>query len=471
MTLAVNLPPGVEPRAYQFAGLDGARQAVKAGERPVIVAPTGSGKTTIAALVTASAVGRGSPVLWIAHRRELLFQARDRLEAFGLRCGLILAGKVPDPEAPVQIASIDTLRRRTLPPARVVILDECHRGRASTVKKVLEHYQASGAAILGLTATPQRGDGKGLKPVFTALVETVTGDELRVSGVLVPIRAFGLDDPDMAGVRTGADGDYDEGESAGVMAKLTGRVVEQWRKRAAGRRTLVFACTVDHSRALRDEFLAAGVAADHVDGETPKDERADKFRRLAAGEIHVLANVGICQEGIDLPALEAIVMARPTKSLTLFLQSVGRGVRCAPGKINCVLLDHAGNCQRLGHPEDPREWSLDGEGRKAVKRKAAICPKCSRVRRPKEEVCPCGFRWPLSERRDLPEQTDVDLQEVGRQRPPTKPNATPAEKRRAYGWLCRTACAKGYKIGWARHRYRAKFGVWPRGMSDLEETS
>lgn len=462
---SLDLPPGVEPRAYQFAALDGARAAVRAGDRPVIVAPTGSGKTTCGAMVAFSAVRRGSPVLWIAHRRELLFQAKERLGQFGLRCGLILAGFEPDPQAPVQIAGIDTLRRRELPPARVVVLDEAHRARARTVEAVLKHYEGTGAALLAMTATPARGDGKGLAPLFTALVETVTGDDLRASGVLVPIRAYAPDVPDMRDVAVGVNGDYDDSQSAGVMVHLTGSIIDQWQKKAAGRKTLVFACTIEHSKLLRDRFLAAGIKAEHVDGTTPDDERAGIFQRLQSGETTVVSNVGVCTEGLDLPSLEAIVFARPTKSITLFLQSVGRGVRSSPGKDSCTLLDHAGNCLRLGHPEDPRVWTLEGveqQQKKKDQKEGALCPQCTRVRKSGEATCPCGYEWPLSERREI-EETDEDLAEVQR-----KPVATMAEKRTAYAEFVRVSKARGWKIGWARHRYREQFGVWPSRMKELE---
>ena len=457
----LDLPPGIEPRQYQFDAWAGARAAVAQGERPVIVAPTGSGKTVCFALITLTAVHRGSPVLWIAHRRELIFQARDRLQSFGLHCGLILAGFDPDPGAPVQVASIDTLRRRPMPPAKIVLLDECHRGQARTVRKVLSYYQEQGSAICGATATPMRADGQGLKPVFTALVETVTGDELRASGVLVPIRAFAPDRPDLSSVKTTA-GDYNDEQSYGVMTHLSGRVVDTWLKHAQGRRTLVFACTIAHSRELEARFREAGVAVEHLDGETPNDIRAGIFRRLTAGETTVVCNCAVCVEGIDLPNLEAIVMARPTQSVTLFLQSVGRGVRCSPGKSDCLLLDHAGNCHRLGHPEEPRQWSLDGRPKKKKERKLAVCPQCGAVRRPKQEVCECGFRWPLSEIREF-DESDEDLQEIVR-----GDRATMEQKAEAYAQLVRQARQRGYKIGWARHRYREQFGVWPRGMKQIE---
>src|SRR5690606_5163971 len=195
-TLHFALPPGIEPREYQLEAVARARVAVGtkgtdgALGRPCVVMPTGAGKTAVGSILAASAVGKGSRVLWIAHRRELCLQARERLESFGLRVGMILADEAPDAGAPVQVAGVLSLARRGFPPAEVVVIDEAHRGRAASYEKLVSHYRDAGAAVLGLTATPMRGDGRGLHPVFTSIVSTVTGDELRAQGILVPARVF-----------------------------------------------------------------------------------------------------------------------------------------------------------------------------------------------------------------------------------------------------------------------------------------
>lgn len=460
--LRLVLPPGIEPRPYQAAAVDAARAAVRQGRRPVIVMPTGAGKTTVGALVASSAVARGSGVLWLAHRRELVAQALERLRAFGLPVGVILAGEQADAAAPVQVASIATLSRRHLPPAQVVIVDECHRGRARTYEEILAQYP--GAAVLGLTATPQRGDGRGLAPVFNALVETVTAGELRASGVLVPARVFAPDVPSLAGVGVRA-GDFDDAGAALAMSGLTGSIVGHWRKLAASRRTLAFACTVEHSREIRDEFHLAGVPAEHLDGSTPNAERAGMLSRLRTGEIQVLVNVGVCVEGLDIPAVECIVLARPTRSVTLLLQAVGRGLRSSPGKTDCLVLDHAGNALRLGHPEEERAWTLTGktdQGHVERAVRGAVCPECSRVRAPREAGCPCGFRWPAEAKPALV-QRPGSLTELRK-----RARATPREERvRAYAELVGVAKRRGYSLGWAAHAYRERYGRWPHGLKHL----
>ena len=269
-----------ELRKYQQRAVDRLIDALR--QRPVLVAPTGSGKTVMAT----EAVQRiERPTLWLAHRKELIEQAAKRLEAHGLPCGIVMGARPSNPLAPVQVASVATLARRAparWPDAGLIVIDECHRSLANTYRQVLDAYP--GADVAGLTATPFRLDGRGLGDLFGELVVAAYTDELCEQGFLHAPKVWASHSPDLRGVKMLA-GDY----GVGALAKranthqLNGDIVQTWLKRAAGRRTVAFAVDVEHSIAIRDAFLRAGVAAEHLDGSLPEDERDGVLDRLASG--------------------------------------------------------------------------------------------------------------------------------------------------------------------------------------------
>ena len=258
-----------------------------------------------------------------------------------------------------------------------------------TYKKVIETYP--NAIVLGLTATPCRGDGRGLGGIFKTMIECPQVPDLVEQGYLVRARVYAPVDPDLRGVRTQA-GDYVESQLAERMDrdKLVGDIITHWFKYGEGRKTVAFACSVGHSVHIRHEFVRAGVRAEHVDGTTPIDERAAILARLATGEIEVVTNCMVLTEGFDLPDIGCIILARPTKKMGLYRQMIGRGLRPADGKTDVVILDHSGAVFRHGLPEDRVEWTLD-PGRRATapehtkrlsarKSKLLECSQCSTLR-------------------------------------------------------------------------------------------
>lgn len=382
-------------RDYQTQAITDLRAAITSGNRRVILhAPCGAGKTVMAAHLISLASRKGSKVLFLANRRELIFQAKATLESCGISCGVIMAGEEPDLGNDVQIASMQTYVRRMaldedgvnpwFHQARLIIADECHGSISPSFQKILKSYDA---VTVGLTATPCRGDGRGLGEYYNALVSTVDVGALIEQGHLVPVEYYVPSTPDLEKIRTVA-GDYDKKELAARVdkPKLVGDIVDNWLKICPKKQTIVFAVNVKHSLHIRDSFLAVGIRAEHVDAHTPEDERKEILDRLKHGETQVVTNVGILTEGFDFPAAGCIVLGRPTKSLGLYLQMAGRGLRPFAGKKCCTLIDHGGCVDEHGIVEWGRDWSLDGKKRawskKRQKEKQASivqCRACNRV--------------------------------------------------------------------------------------------
>ena len=452
--------------------------------RVLMVIPTGGGKTVTATLIIAAMVLRGSRVLILVHRRELLQQWSQKLHAAGVDHGLIAAGYQSRPEAMVQIAMVSTLHARAirtatidLPPADLVVVDEAHHAPAGTWSRILEAYPD--AHVLGATATPCRADGRGLGGFFRVMVKGPSTAELIASGFLAPFRVIAPARPDLSKIRV-ARGDYKRDELAAAMDRpqLVGDVTTQWLRHGEGRKTIVYAVDRRHATHIANSFSEANVVAAVIDGETPVDERDTLLRKFAAGEIQVIVNVGVFVEGTDIPDVACIIIARPTKSIGLYLQMVGRGLRSAPGKKDCIIIDHAGVVEMHGFPDEPIEWPLapDKKLRQPLKesrskRRAMVlvdCPECGGARWQGSHCTGCG--WRPRTRAEAVEIVDADL--VPMQRDGTsRPNGTAPEGKIAfYRQLLWIARERGYSDGWAWHKLSEKFGQrvnTPRGCEPL----
>jgi DNA repair protein RadD len=367
---AASAMAAVRLRPYQVDAVARIEATIAAGvRRLVLVLPTGGGKTTIAGSLVQRALARGQRVLFLAHRRELIVQAYQRLLGMGLsveQVGIVMANdRRRRPGAAVQVASIDTLRRRARPLADVVFVDECHRALAASYREIAKDYPD--AIHLGLTATPYRADGKGLGDAYDELITVATPRQLIVEGYLVEPRVFTVPPsqrPNLSGLRV-ARGDYAARELDDAMNRqaLVGNIVEHWHRHAGGARTVVFAVSIAHSRHITERFRDAGVAAEHLDGATPTPERDAILGRLDRGETLVVSNCGVLCEGWDQPSVKCAVLARPTKSPGLYLQQAGRILR-PWNDTAAVILDHAGCAHEHGLPQDEREFSLEGAKRR-----------------------------------------------------------------------------------------------------------
>lgn len=463
-------------RPYQADVIARAWQAIVAGHRRILlVAPTGAGKTVIAGALTQERVAAGARALFLAHRRELVTQASAKLYSVGVDHGIVQAGMPTRPLARVQVASISTLHARAvrseampLPPADLVLVDEAHHARSRSWQAILDAYPE--AVIIGLTATPCRGDGRGLGNLFDCIIECPGIAELTTMGHLVPARIYAPAEPDLKGIKT-ARGDYIEADLAKRMNRpdLVGGIVEHWLRLASGRPTVVFATGVAHSVAVRDDFRGAGVMAEHLDGTTPADERDAILRGLSAGKVDIVCNAMVLIEGWDCPAASCAVLARPTRQLGLYLQCVGRVLRPAPGKANALILDHAGAVFQHGFPDDRIAWTLHADRRaenlsqrsRSDGRAGSVstCPECKAVRLAGEPCPACGWRP-----RVRPLHVDVadgELAAVDRNRQARAAEPIREERINFHRQLLGIAQEKGYQKGWASHKYREKFGAWP----------
>jgi DNA repair protein RadD len=369
-------------RDYQELAVNSTRSRIASGVRRVIInAATGSGKTVIAAGIVLMAVSKGKKVLFIAHRRELIEQTCAKLVDAGvLNFGVIMSGnRAVNAAAAVQVASIQTLVRRELPPADLIIIDEAHRSQSKSYLNILANYPR--AVVIGLSATPERLDGKGLDDIFDDMVVVEQVSNLIARGFLMKPVCYVGPVPDLVGVKTRC-GDYDEHELADAMdqPKLIGDIVANWMRLARGKQTVAFAASVEHAKHIADEFRAAGVSAAVVSGKTPKAQREAIIADWRSGYIQVVANCALFIEGFDYPELEVCILARPTQSVSLFLQCCGRVMRTAPNKDVAIILDHAGCLHEHGQPHLDRVWTLEGMAKKRKKTDSAMtCDVCQLV--------------------------------------------------------------------------------------------
>ena len=475
----------VDLRPYQIDQIERCRRAVGRGHsRILLVLPTGGGKTIVAGSLIHGAIAKGKRALFLAHRRELVKQCGDKLALYGVDFGFIQAGLPESPLSPVQVASIQTLHRRAmqsrkmeLPDAHLVVVDEAHRCRAQTYQDIINAYPD--AVILGLTATPCRSDGRGLGNVFDIIVEGPSVQRLIELGFLVQTRVYAPTTPDMKGVDVRA-GDYVASQLEKRMDRpgLTGDIVTHYHRLNPDRRpTVVFASGVQHSIHLRDEFRRSGVSAEHLDGSTPAEERDDILARLDRGQIDVVTNCMVLTEGWDQPAVSCAILARPTKHMGLFRQMIGRVLRPAPGKTDALVLDHAGAVFEHGFVEEPVAWTLD-EDKRAESRAhtnrgrwsvpgLTTCPECAAIRMAGQACGSCGWK-PTPKARDV-EIADGELGRVNGKKV-KQPKYTSIEKDRWHGQLAWIAVERGYKQGWVSHKYREKFGAWPRDRDPMPIT-
>jgi DNA repair protein RadD len=451
---------------YQQQGIDETYRAVGAGRRrPMLQLPTGAGKTETAVKIIQRALAKGRRAVFVVPAIELIDQTVDRLAKYGVHCVGVIQADHPgtDRTQPVQVASVQTLSRRMLPETDLVIVDEAHQ-----VFKIITTWMEERTTLpfIGLSATPW---SKGLGKHYTDLIRPVSLLELIERKRLTPFRAYAPSHPDLTGVKTVA-GDYDEAGAAAAMDKpqLTADIVSTWLAKGENRPTLCFAVNRAHARSLADGFERAGVSTAYIDGFTERDDRKMIARAFAAGRVKVVVNVGVLTTGVDWD-VRCIILARPTKSEILYVQIIGRGLRTADGKEDCLILDHSDTTLTLGFVTDINHEALDEGKRKETKGRAPKaqelkvpkeCPSCHALKPAGVHTCPeCGFA--PEQRQDI-ETRNGELAHVAG----GKPKEDRETKQRFWSGLLWYVDNRGKSQGWASHRYKDRFGVWPRGLRD-----
>lgn len=455
-------------RSYQQRALDGLREAFRARYRAVLLSSaTGSGKTHIIVAAAQGAIAKGNSVLVIAHRIELIRQAAAKLGRAGIAHGIIAPG-YPQTLDTVQVGSVQTLARRLakLPPFALLVIDEAHHAVASQYEALIAAQPQ--AKIIGMTATPARLDGRGLGResggLFDCLVSGPQTAELVRGGYLTPSRVFAPagGGPDLSGVRTLA-GDYDQRQLADLMDKatITGDAVSEYTQHCPGAPAIVFCVSVKHAGEVAEAFCAAGWRAVAVHGGSSPAERDGALGGLASGAVQVVCSCSLIDEGLDVPRVGCVIDLAPTKSLSRFLQRVGRGLRPYPGKAFLTVLDHAGNTQVHGFAETPREWSLEGRKRRQAAPPVRQCPDCFAVFPPQHHCPVCGYEFIAAAKARQVEAHDGELVEL-------HPEDVQPHKRQELNAMLRDcstladiqALARklGYKSGWAWMQYKARQG-------------
>ncbi len=458
-------------RPYQEQCVAALRRSYAAGRRaPLLVLPTGGGKTVIFASVTAGARSKGRRVLILVHRRELIGQACSKLALAGVKHGVMAAGLDADHEELVIVGSVQSLARRLerLPSFDLVVIDEAHHGVAGSWRAVLKSQPD--AKLLGVTATPMRFDGNGLgiedDGIFDDLVTGPTISDLVGAGYLSPAKTFvPAERLDLAAVRVKA-GDYVTTDLSLVVNRpeIIGDAVAQYNLRVAHKPAVAFCCTVAHADHVAEMFRAAGYRSRCVHGGMAAPERDSLISGLSDGRIEVLTTCDLISEGLDVPSVAAVLLLRPTKSLSLFLQQVGRGLRPAPGKIHLTILDHAANTLLHGLPTSARSSSLKGQEKPEPERPGAgempvwLCPSCNEANPAGARACDgCGALSTIVYEQPLPLTKAGGLVEL-------TPDRLQAVRRLHYGEIMRGrftetelreyARARGYNPFWVKHRLR-----------------
>lgn len=436
-------------RNYQVEAEDGVRDAMRLARAVLLVLATGAGKTVIFSDIARKAALKDKRILILAHRDTLIRQASDKLTDYGVEHGIIMAGFTAMRHRLVQVASVQTLvRRLDKMTARgdrfdLIIIDEAHLSAAKSYRDVVEAFP--GAKLLGVTGSPCRLDGKGLHRdlggLYDTMVQGISIKDLIAQGFLVrPVVYASAERINLDGVKKVA-GEYDSQALADVMDKpvITGSAIDHWKKICPGVPAVAWCANVQHAEHVAADFNAAGIPALALSGESTSEDRSRALKALTSGKLKIITFAMLLVEGVDCPAIGAIIMLRPTMSLASYLQVIGRGLRpiyakgmpldtdanrfaaieAGPKGNRCFVLDHAGLTFRHGFADEDREWSLEGVKKKKGKKKDADeqavalkqCDKCYLVHIP-APTCPgCGHVYPAAAGRSI-EEVEGELQQI-----------------------------------------------------------
>lgn len=452
---------------WQGEAAEALRSNIRSGTKnQILVAPTGSGKTIIATYLIAEAAKKGKRAVFVCDRVNLIDQTSAVFDDYGLPHGVIQADHWRwRPWEKVQVASAQTLARRKWPEdVDLIIVDEAHTVHNSVSKRILERN----CVTIGLSATPFT---KGLGKLYDAVVTVRTLNQLTADGYLAPYTIYAATEPDMTGAKTAA-GEWTIDEAADRAMPIIGDAVAEYLKHAAGKKFIAFGVNVAHCEEMQRQFMAAGVQCSLYTYQTGDEERTAMVRefRTADSYLRGLISVAALSKGFDVPGIEVIIMCRPLRiSLAEHIQILGRGLRRDPDNPEkcCIVLDHAGNCirfwQQMHDFFEHGSTQLDDGKRKEKKKNEPPekepykCPRCAHVHPPRP-MCPmCGHEYP---RRNLVEHVPGELRALAAGTPSTVSNL----RQDVYSQLLHVSDQRGYKEGYATHKFRELFGDWPNGL-------
>ena len=423
--------------------------------------------------VIASSQRKGKRAFIFVHRKELIEQTCAKLGIFGISPGIVGGGYEPDYKRPVQVISVASWkgRKELLGKPDLLVIDESHRVAAKTWAGVAEYYKDAWQLLF--TATPERLDGQGLGPFVDTMIQGPSVSELIELGALSDYQIYSVPPKiDHTKLKKG-NGDYTKASVAREIKRCEawGDIVEHYNKHLSGKRAILFAATIENSILVAEKFNQAGVKAWHLDGNSLPFERKRILDDFRNGRIQVLCNVDLFAEGLDVPGVEGIIMLRPTMSLTIYLQQIGRALRPSPGKEKAIILDHVGNVSIHGLPDEQRAWDLGGKKERLKKEDVEeiekpepavrVCPHCFASQRVRQRNCLyCGGHFNLNAMKVTELNgvlVPVDSKAVKADKEKKKQAGKEEVKR-----LCREAQTYedfrkigekfGYKKGWARHQ-------------------
>lgn len=459
----------IELYEWQTEAVDALRNNIRAGVRnQILSAPTGAGKTEIAGHMIEAALKKGTRAVFVVDRESLVNQTSERFDKHGIPHGVIQADHWRrQPWQKIQVASAQTLARRSWPDdLSLIFVDECHTIHRNVITRIAHRDTVT----IGLTATPFT---KGLGRFYDRVVTVRTTNQLIAEGRLAPFRVFAASEPDMEGAKVSA-GEWTITEAEQRSIPIVGDIVTEYLRHGGEKKFIAFGATIKHCEEIHRQMMSAGVICDLYTSNTPDEARKELLREFARPTSYLrgLVSVAALAKGFDNAGVEVVIMARPLRSsLAEHIQILGRGLRSDPnnpGKV-CTVLDHAGNCVRFwGAMQDffengapPLDMGIKKEKKKPEKRdkEPYKCPKCAAVHMPRPECPACGHEYP---RRSHIEHVAGELNELT-----GLPVGTREDKRDVYAQLLHIGRSRGYQPGWAKHKYRDRYGVWPVGMDGV----
>ena len=460
----------------QHSTVDKLKNAIREGhKRIMLMGATGFGKTRIAAHIIDGAIKKGKKVLFIADLKTLVDQSVCSFWELGIDGSVVMADDIRyAPWKNLQVCSAATLARRKIPDADLVIIDEAH-----THYKYLTELMNTWSLVvfIGLSATPfSRGLGKH----YTSLVQGPTTAELIETGQLLEPICYGPATINTQGIKT-VKGDYDQKElfKRASTSEVTADIVTTYLEKGEGRKFIMFPVNVAHSKDMVNQMNQAGIPCQHIDAYTKDEDRQEAYRMLKDGELMGLSSVGVLSKGFDETSVSCVILAFATKSLIKYIQTVGRGLRAHEGQTDCIILDHGGNVERLGYPDDELPSVLcDGKRTESQKQKDEAeekaekellprkCPQCDMMVKPQIFTCPkCGH---IFAKKSLVKSNEGELVKLERSAASKRNKTTPKEEKQAFYGAAMSHCIKkGYKMGWAANAYRDRFGEWPNAMQKI----